>query len=501
MAQKKRLRMRGVKHTSKRLEEDLLDKSRILADNPGILRPQCAGHCRKCAFDKPFKQIDGLHKIKGDPDALIKEASRFGGDDIVRAYAGTISLAAAGSVPLLASGKLGGETVSYAVRGTVNATKLIGCQYYDDPKKRLMLYSDVVKKNKLHLYSFGESLVCSDEPNMPEDYLYDTFWETPYEFADDEISCGHEASAVLEIHVNSLDRTVSICENCAKDTSTLAFIVSRLAAVDPLDDIEVRVRHKYHSAGESDIEKISGDRLKEYMLGKVTDVNVIASVKRARLGSLKEGASSTYIIGTRNYGDDLEGFMSALEGEPRDLEALRKFLSSNSKAVVIKTPKASEALAALWASDWKDIITTFTDRKTADLLGDMSKGQPGIVLANAYSVFVSADVVASLPEFKRPGPVTQLSDKLAKAAKVGGSSMVEETMAKLSLKDSKSRSIAAAFILATGAEPSIKLSRDERDMAEYLVQFAKNIIAAGGDGYRDAMNTLLIASGASEKVS
>ena len=193
--------------------------------------------------------------------------------------------------------------------------------------------------------------------------------------------------------------------------------------------------------------------------------------------------------------------MSALEGEPRDLEALRKFLSSNSRAVVIKTPKASEALAALWASDWKDIITTFTDRKTADLLGDMSKGQPGIVLANAYSVFVSADVVASLPEFKRPGPVTQLSDKLAKAAKVGGSSMVEETMAKLSLKDSKSRSIAAAFILATGAEPSIKLSRDERDMAEYLVQFAKNIIAAGGDGYRDAMNTLLIASGANEKVS
>ena len=301
--------------------------------------------------------------------------------------------------------------------------------------------------------------------------------------------------------MKSLDRTVSICENCAKDTSTLAFIVSRLAAVDPLDDIEVRVRHKYHSAGESDIEKISGDRLKEYMLGKVTDVNVIASVKRARLGSLKEGASSTYIIGTRNYGDDLEGFMSALEGEPRDLEALRKFLSSNSRAVVIKTPKASEALAALWASDWKDIITTFTDRKTADLLGDMSKGQPGIVLANAYSVFVSADVVASLPEFKRPGPVTQLSDKLAKAAKVGGSSMVEETMAKLSLKDSKSRSIAAAFILATGAEPSIKLSRDERDMAEYLVQFAKNIIAAGGDGYRDAMNTLLIASGANEKVS
>lgn len=501
MAQKKRLRMRGVKHTSKRLEEDLLDKSRVLSDNPGILRPQCAGHCRKCAFDKPFKQIDGLHKIKGDPDALIKEASRFGGDDIVRAYAGTVSLAAAGSVPLLASGKLGGETVSYAVRGTVNATKLIGCQYYDDPKKRLLLYSDVVKKNKLHLYSFGESLVCSDEPNMPEDYLYDTFWETPYDFPDDEIACGHEASAVLEIHVKSLDRTVSICENCAKDTSALAFIVSRLAAVDPLDDIEVRVRHKYHSAGESDIETVTGDRLKEYMIGKITDANVIASVKRARLGSLKDGSSSTYIIGTKNYGDDLDGFLSALEGESRDKDALKRFLSSNSRAVVIKTPKASEALSAIWPSDWKGIIAALTDSRTADAMGDMSKGQPGIVLGNAYSIFVSADVVASLPEFRRPGPITQLSDRLAKAAKVGGSSMVEETVGKLSLKDNKSRSIAAAFVLATGAEPTIKLSRDERDMAEYLIQFVKNIIDANGDKYRDAMNTLLIASGASEKVS
>lgn len=501
MAQKKRLRMRGVKHTSKRLEEELLDKSKILSDNPGILRPHCAGHCRKCAFDKPFKQIDGLHKIKGDPEALIKEASRFGGDDIVRAYAGTVSLAASGSVPLLASGKLGGETVSYAVRGTVNATKLIGCQYYDDPKKRLLLYSDVVKKNKLHLYSFGESLVCSDDPNMPEDYLYDTFWETPYDFPDDEISCGHDASAVLEIHVKSLDRTVSICENCAKDTSTLAFIVSRLAAVDPLDDIEVRVRHKYHSAGGNDIEPITGDRVKEYMNGKVTDANIIAAVKRAKLGSLKEGESSTYIIGTKNYGADLEGFLSALEGDSKDKEALKRFLSANNRAVVIKTPKASEALSTLWQSDWKGIITSFTDGKTADSMGDMSKGQPSIVLGNAYSIFVSADVVASLPEFKRPGPVTQLADRLAKAAKVGGSSMVEETIEKLSLKDNKSRSIAAAFVLATGSEPGLKLSRDEREMAEYLVQFVKGIIDASGDRYRDAMNTLLIASGASEKVS
>lgn len=500
MPGKKRLRMRGVKHTSKRLEDELLDRSRTLADNPGILRPQCAGNCRKCAFDKPFKQIDALQKIRNDPEALVKEASRLGGDDIVRAYAGTISLAAAGSVPLLASGKLGGETVSYAVRGTVNAAKLIGCQYYDDPKRRLLLYSDTIKKNKLHLYSFGEDLVCSDRPNMPENYLYDTFWETPYEFPDDGISCGHDASAVLEIHIKSLDETVSICENCARDVSTLMYIVSRLAAVDPMDDIEVRVRHKYHSAGESDIEPITGDRLKDYMLGKVTDAALVSSVKRSKLGSLRDGASATYIVGTTNYGSDLDAFVSALEGGEREKATLRKFLGENSRAVVLKTPRVSEALSVLWESDWKDLIRAHTDDRTADAVGDLSRSQPLQALENAYNVFVSSDVVASLPEIRRPGPMTQVIDKLAKAAKVGGVNMVVDTIGKTSLKDSKSRSVAAAFVLACGGEPNIKLSPAERELSDYLKQFAANVVAAKGDKYIDTMRTLLVACGANEKI-
>ncbi len=501
MAQKKRVRMKGVKHSSKRLEDEMLDKARALADDPGILRPHCAGNCRKCAFDKPFKQIDGLHKIKNDPDALVKEASRFGGDDIVRAYAGTISLAAAGSVPLLASGKLGGETVSYAVRGTVGATKLIGCQYYDDPKRRLLLYSDYVKKHKLHLYSFGDTLVCADDPNMPEDYLFDTFWETPYEFPDDGLSCGHDSSAALEIHVKSADRTISICESCARNISTLAFVVSRLAAVDPLDDIEVGVRHKFHSAGEDDIERIAGDRLKDYMSGKVTDVNIIDAVKRSKLGDLKGGSSATYVVGTKNYGSDLERFLSDLEGGRKEIEALERFLSSNSRAVVIKTAKSSEALAALWQTDARGIVEAFTDRATAEKLGDLARKQPGAAIEEAYGIFLSADVVASLPTLNRPGPVTQLADSLAKAAKVGGGPMVAETVSKASLKNNAMRSMAAAFMLAMGDEPSLKLSREERDLAEYLAPFARKVVESPGQAYLGSMSTLLVASGANEKVS
>ena len=62
-------------------------------------------------------------------------------------------------------------------------------------------------------------------------------------------------------------------------------------------------------------------------------------------------------------------------------------------------------------------------------------------------------------------------------------------------------SLAAAFVMSTGAtEMPIKLSKEEKDFADYLLPFAKAVVAANGDKYRDTMNTLLTASGSGEKV-
>ena len=98
MAEKKKhLRMRGVKQASKRLEDDVLGRSKDIAENPGILRPMYAGNCRKCVFDKVFKDIDKINRYKDDDQTLIKLASK-GFDDMAKAYAGTISLNAAGKV-------------------------------------------------------------------------------------------------------------------------------------------------------------------------------------------------------------------------------------------------------------------------------------------------------------------------------------------------------------------------------------------------------------------
>jgi len=124
------------------------------------------------------------------------------------------------------------------------------------------------------------------------------------------------------------------------------------------------------------------------------------------------------------------------------------------------------------------------------------------VLSDAKKTFISADVVASLPEFKKPKPMTRLADTLAKAAKVGGGELVIKTLATETLRESRQRSLSAAFVFAAGAKAAlpIHLSADEKSFAEYLVPFAKAVMDADGEKYREAMNTLLTASSSGESV-
>ena len=498
---KKRLRMKGVKQTPKRLEEEILERSRRLAEDPGLLRPMCAGNCRKCAFDKTFKVIDSVSGCKEDADKLIKMASR-GSDDLVKAYAGTISLNAAGKIPMLATATLAGEKVPFAVRGAVGNDKLIGCQYYNDPKLRLLYYNGFIKKNKLHLYSFEEGLVCSDDPHMPEDYLYESFWETPYEFKDDGLTCGHDGALALNIRIKSIDETIHICEDCAKDVSTIQFLIAKICAADPLDDFEVTVSHKYHSANESGTEKIEGDELKRYLRGEINDSSLLQSLKRIKLGDLKHAESATYIVGSQNYGSNLDMFIKSITGSEIEKNTLLKFLSAVPRSVVIRNGKASEAFTALWDNDWKEIIAACTSKEIADSFTERPRTLPIRVLEEAYQKHISADVVASLPEFKKPKPITKLSDHLAKAAKVNGYELVIKVLETETMKSSKERCVSAAFILACNPDAKIQLhlSKEDRDFADFLMPFAKAVIDANGEQYKNAMNTLLTACSSGESV-
>ena len=493
------MRFRGIKHSPKRLESDILERSKNLWENPGLLRPKCAGDCRRCHFDKTFVKISRLDKIKDSPDSLIKMAGK-GSDDIFKAYAATVSLFAAGSIPYLATAKLAGEEVSFAQRGRVGNDKVIGAQYYNDPRIRLLLYNSFAKKKKLHMYSFDDNLVCSNHPNMPEDYLLDTFWDTPYEFENDGLQCGHTSDGILVLRIKSLNKEIRICRDCAKDVSTLQFIISRLIAIDPKDDIEVSVEHKYHCEGEENTVKISKDLLENYASGKLTDVGILNSVLKNKIGSLQQSNVATYIIGTKNYGSDLKTFMNDLKGNDIEKEALSAYLTGKSDSVIVRTDKASEALTVLWEKNYRNIIASFTTDEIADSFGNVSKMNPSQTVKEAHLRHISSEVISKLPEFGKMGIVTRYADSYAKAAKVGGEDMLKTKIDNLMPKDHITRSLARAFMLAVSGDTGGKYSKDEMEFGKFLLPFVKEVLNAEGEAYRDKMNVLLTACGCGEKV-
>lgn len=496
---KKRLRLRGIKRSNARTERDLLERSKILWENPGMIRPKCAGKCWLCPFEKSFAAINRMQSIKNDPDALVKMASK-GSDEIAKAYAATASLYAAGKIPYLATAKFHGEEpLTFAQRGAVSNDKLIATQYFDNPRLRLLLYTDAARKKGLHIYSFGDEVVCSNKVNMPEDYLYDTFWDTPYEFPDDDLQCGHAADAVLIIKIKSLNKEIRICRNCAKEISTLAMIFSRMISVDYYSDVEVRVEHTYHSEGGDPVFIIPEDIVKKYSKGEMTDVGIINYVLKDKIACLKNSGSVTYIIDNKNYGSDLKAFMNDICGTDDEKTALGKYLEKHPSSVLIKTNRAVEALSFLW-EDYKTIIETFTTKIIAEEMGDVSKTNPSQAIKDAKMKHISYDVVSKLPIFPRMENVTRYADAYAKAAMVGGADMLRQQIEDMVPRETKSRSLSRAFAIAMGTETNIKVTKEEEDFAQFLVPFVKQLIDSDGNNYRDNMNTLLTACGCGEKV-
>jgi hypothetical protein len=425
--------------------------------------------------------------------------SQRGSDDIVKAYAGTISIYADGKVPCLASAKLAGEDVPYIVRGRVGNDKLIGIQYYDDPKKRLLLYNSFAKKKKLHMYSLNDELVCSDTPNMPKDYLLDLFFETPYEF-DNDTQCGHVSDGTLVIKVRSLNQEIRICSECATDISTLQYLISRMIALDPLDDFDVSVEHRYHASKDGDIDKITGDALKQYAFGRTTDRGVVDLVLRGKRKDLTSSGVSAYMIGNKHYGDDLDAFVGDLKGTDAEKDILKKYLEIHKKAVILRSDRMTEALGHLWKDGARDILVIASSEEVVDKMGDLSKLIPSEAITNAIAGQMALAIAERIPHIKNLGPIGKLADKLARSMKAGGAEILKKDIASASLKESRSKAVARAFILSADIDMPGKWSSDEEDHAKFLRPFVDRMISSEGKDYVDALENLLAASGSGERL-
>ncbi len=290
----KRFRLRGVKSTPKTLEKDLLDNARRLAENPSQLIPKQVGEeCRRCKWPKLEKKLAKVQRFKDDQDKLVKLASK--GDQLVRAYAATISLAAAGKVPYLSSAQLPVGEVSYATRGVVDKEKLIALQHFDDPDLRLLAYWEMARDKDLHIYSTEKGLYCSATgPSAPEEYVNELLSNLDYELK--EGSCPHPNNTMLVIGWVSPKRQVKVCRECAGKGNIITDLSARIAAPDHTDDFNVSVQVRFHcnepDPGNCQSEKditLSKDLNSRYMKGELSDQEFLVQAVDRASGQPKGG--------------------------------------------------------------------------------------------------------------------------------------------------------------------------------------------------------------------
>lgn len=490
------VRIKGAKHTSKRQEKELIQNAIELAKEPDLLRPRCIGGCRRCHFDKTFKKIAGLSTIIDDPEKLIKAASR-GSDSLVKAYAATVSLAAAGKIPYLATAKMPSGDISFAVRGKVGQDKLIGVQYFDDPDIRLLAYTDVSKRRKLRLYSLEDEVLCSDRAGIPAEYVEERIAASPYELEDG--SCGHEVSGTLVLTYAGGE--IRVCRDCAKDFNLFHHMIARMTSPDTLHEMNFYVIHSFHDFESPKLDDflVDDDLREAYLKGRLSDRKLIDEVLKRRSQAMRRSGSAILIMGDKNYGKDIEAFLQDLRGSDEEKEVLRRFLENNFTAVMVKGDRCSEAISQLWEEHHEDLILAASSPEVLEEMGDVSKMNPVKAVQEAIMRQQAKGILADIPVFRNLGEVGGFADRLARAYKVGGPAAVKK-VAESDTQGYRKRAVGLAFLRVAGESSNLwHYTSEEADFAVFLEDFARAMIDAKGEDYRDALANMIVASGSGEE--
>jgi hypothetical protein len=501
----RRARFRGAKATPKSLEKDLLEKSRLLASDPKLLMPKCTKECGRCKFKKAQTKMAKVTERRFDSVKLEKAMNR--GDPLVRAYAATISLHLAGKIPYLAASRTPMGEVSFAVRGKVDKNLLIGVQHYDHPELRLLGLWDVAQKKDLHIYSTEACAVCSPEgPAPPQEYIDEVLSLLPYDI-DDDGSCPHHDAKGLRIKWKGANITLTICPACAKDINTVHILASRVAARDPTDDFEVEVLSNLRclsdcqNCGVKEGYGLPRDLLKRYMKAEITDTQLLEEHAKGVAEAIRKKEDEVYMIGNDCYGKDKERFLAALRGSDAEKEAISKLISSKRMVVLSRTDQAANLIADLWPEHREALLNMVASPDLVrKILSEKSELTPSQMVVEASRMEGYKGIEATLPRFKKLGPVGSYSDRVARIYKTEGKEAALRQIEKAKGTDHKLRSVSYGFLSALG-EGQTKVwqfTKEEADYGNYLAPFAKQLLDTKGDDYAHALKLMLEASGSNE---
>jgi len=528
MGSSRRYRIRtGARTTSKVLEKELIKKARRLTKNPELALPKCIGNCKKCPFEKTRRQIDRVAAMSDDPKMLQKFSNR--GDQIARAYAGTIGLAHAEKVPFLAVLRTPMGEVPYALRGKAKKEKLAGMQHYDDPKWRLLIVLEEVQKYKLHVYSTKEAMYCTGHsPEPPKEFVKEAIGglRIRLRYGDRIHHCDHLtpqgvkkkrafSEPYMRIKWESANITIAACRRCLSSNKghTLAQLTQRVAAVNALDDFTLEVISRPDCAGKCSeclIKQSPGvdeELFERYSKGEIADQEFITEHMSNVLQVYKNLSKKLYIGENKCYGTNIKRFIRALKPSDEEASALKAVLKAIPDTVVVDKMTPNRVFMTYWKSHGKKALLAATgDKEVANAVYkefDVNKNPPSQIIKEALFRVKHKNILRVLPSYDKLPPVVEFADEIARIYMTKDEEEAVRAVDKYRGGDTNVKSVAFAILLVFDKAASKKwqYTKTETDSGEFLMGPVKELLNAEPEQYHDKLQALLSATGSTQVIT
>lgn len=517
-----------IRAPAKTMERDILQRAERLAEDPSAVLPTMVPPATKDPFTGVRRKMERISRFAGDEKRLERFASW--GDPISRAYAATLMLAAEGKVPYMAAIKLPQGDVTYAVRGKAKKEKLAGMQWYDHPLYRLLLFVDLAKgRARLHFYSTPKALFCSGRlPGAPPEYVRfameqakadlreaaEGVWTCPHLDADAVREGDPVEGSYLRLRWRSAGAVVGVCDRCARgrSTSTLIALSSHMAVPGLEEDFDVSVPHIAKGGpgcevcGSLSSMSLGAGDLAKYYKGELDDTGLIESQEERIASEMQDRAGAHYVMDGKCYGTDPAQIVETLSPTEEERLALEAVLPKLDRPLILAGTTPSKVLADLWEDHGRDALIAVTDGDEAvterHLEDPDGKVHPSKVLRRAMIEGRKRGIISRLPEYGRLPLVARFSDRVARAYKTEGADGAVKVLERERGTDPKLKSVAYAFLLVMGRETNREwqYERTEKDFAQFLRPAVEKLFKAPAEGYHEALQALLSATGSTERL-
>ncbi len=517
MAKKKvmpRLKLKA-RIMSKVREKDLIEKAKLLIEDPELIIPECAEDCGSCPFNRTRARIEKILRYKDDPAKLARLAR--GGDKLARAYAATIALAHEEKVPYLATAVYHGSTITYVMRGKTPKEKLIAVQNFDSPKWRVLGVLDLVDKKGLHFYSYGDHFVCTGRyARPPLEYVKmaaESVGATKME--GDTYSCPHTPSSTNHVEFNwvAAGKKILLCDQCSvKSKNTLFKRSEGMAVPNPLSEFDISVVRPLKLVSDTNDctdalnKPVDKALLREYAEGKIGDRELIDHHMEEVVSQLKQTDRRLFIRGEKCYGNDPAPLVQDLTNDPIETKALTGLLSNVEHPVVLdNSDTVNRVLSMYWSTNGRDALEAVVPKETADrFYRDDSEAlaSPMKVIQQAVDKSEQDTVVSQIPRYACLTGYGGFVDKITRAYKTKGASGAIAVIDADKSNDHRIRSISHAFYLALGVTTkSWKFTASELEYGRHLEPFAKKLLeSSGSEGHHEAFSEFLKQAGCPDEL-